>query len=220
MSSLLKIFISKFSALIFPHRCPFCLALTDSEHFACDKCKKDIPANGVFQGVGGYRCCSALLYHGKFKQAVLRFKFKGKTEYAKPFARLIYDEIKRSYPDTEFDYITYVPMYKKDEKKRGYNQCELIANELSELTGIECIKALNKKKHTKPQHKLPAKERKTNLKGAFEAVNIYKVENSTILLLDDIVTTGSTLSECAKTLQKAKPAQICCATLISVANLY
>lgn len=211
---------SKIISLIFPNRCPFCFSLIKDSEYSCDKCSKTFPPNGICQGVGGYRCISALPYHGKFKRAVINFKFHNKTRYAKHLSHILAKDIKHSYEDIVFDYITYVPMHAKDLKKRGYNQCELLAKELSKELNIPYKETLIKIKRTKPQHTLSAQKRRQNLKGAFRVIDKNLINNKTVLLIDDIVTTGTTLSECSKTLQKANPSQIYCATVLTTANLY
>lgn len=207
--------------VVYPSRCPFCRRPIPCMDFACKKCKKDIPVHGYFQGVkGGLQCCSPLFYHGKFRRAILNFKFKKKIRYSSCFAMLIYTQIQKSYPDFIFDYITYVPLHINDEKKRGFNQSQLIAQDLSALMGIECIPTLKKIKQTQQQHKLSASERRKNLKGAFKVIDKETVKGKYILLIDDIITTGTTLYECSKALEKAKPIQICCATVLTTAHLY
>lgn len=206
---------------IYPNRCLFCRTLIDEDKVLCASCHKKLPVHGVCQGTrGGYRCSAAFIYHGKPKHAVLRFKFKGKTSFAEKFAQLLATDVKRSYEDMIFDYITYVPMHKKAKKKRGYNQSELLAKELSKILGIPCVETLTKIKHTKPQHKLKSKERLKNLKGVFKITDKNLIKDKSILIIDDIITTGTTLGECAKTLQKANPSLICCETILTTARLY
>ena len=208
-------------AFLYPSLCPFCLSVIDTDEYACKECKSDMPPYGVFQGVNdGYRCCSPLVYDGKFRNALILFKFKRKKQYTKAFARIMYEQVQKSYPDYVFDYITYVPMHRKDKKKRGFNQSQLLAKELSKLMNIGCFSTLVKIKQTTPQHKLEGKERRTNLRGAFKIIDKSLINGRHILIVDDVVTTGSTLYECSKTLEKGKPSQICCATLLSTAHLY
>lgn len=222
MLSIFQKLISSFKFSLYPDRCPYCNKIVENQECACSKCKKDIPSIGITQGVAsGYRCCSPLTYNGKFKRAVLNFKFRNRTQYSPQFAYLLAKQIKQSYPDMIFDYITYVPMHKKDLRKRGYNQSELLARDLSELLQIPYKETLEKTKQIKPQHETKSvSERRANIKGAFKVIDKSKIKGKSILLLDDIVTTGATLGECAKVLDKAKPAFIRCVTLLSVANLY
>lgn len=94
-------------------------------------------------------------------------------------------------------------MRKKDIYKRGYNQCRLIANEVAQLTDKPCVGFLKKIRDTKPQKTLKASERVLNVKDAFCCLNEKIAKGRSILIVDDISTTGSTLSEAAKTLKKA-----------------
>ena len=202
--------------LLFPQRCPYCRELVEKTEYACKKCGKEMPEDGIYQGIlGGYRCASRLPYIGRYRRAVLNFKFRDKVQHKNQFAQIMYKEVQRYYKDMVFDYVTFVPMHKRALKKRGYNQSRLLAEELSSLMGIPCVKVIEKTKHTKAQHKLNAKKRKTNLNGAFKVIDKSRIKGRSILLVDDIVTTGSTLAECSKTINKAKPQLICCLTLLS-----
>ena len=204
---------------LFPNRCPYCKQIIPPYDYACDRCKKEIPVLGFFRGVKGeFQCSSPLMHCGTFRKALLGFKFKNKTQFAPDFAQLIYKQIQESYSDYIFDMITYIPMHKKDEQKRGYNQSQLLANELSKLMKIPCVNTLRKVKRTRPQHNLPAVQRRNNLNGAFRIIDKNIVKGKTILIIDDVITTGSTLFECSKTLKKGNTAQICCATLATAVD--
>lgn len=220
MSKLKKLF-KLITASLHPERCPYCHRVIKEDNYACKKCKKSFPQFGIFQGVkGGYKCSSVFPYKGKYKRAVLSFKFRRKTRYAPQLAVVLSSNIKRNYENMVFDLITYVPMHKKPLRKRGYNQSELLAKELSKIMGIPCVGLLEKTKNTKPQCNLSAKERRNNLKGVFKLTDKKRVSGRCILIIDDIVTTGTTLGECASALQKGNPAHICCATILATANLY
>lgn len=101
----------------------------------------------------------------------------------------------------KYDIILVVPISKKREKERGYNQSELIAKEISKIISVKIEKKiLYKVKNTKPQSTLNKQQRQENAKGAYIAKNTSKIENKKILIIDDIYTTGNTVSECAKML--------------------
>lgn len=210
-----------FTSFLFSNRCPYCSRIIEKDELCCQKCEKALPKHGVCQGVaGGYRSTAPLVYHGRYRRALINYKFNDKQHYSKAFAKLMANDIKRSYPDMIFDYITFVPMHKKPLKKRGFNQSELLANELSRELSVPCIETLTKVKNTKPQHTLKGRKRLNNLKGAFKVIDKKTLFNRSVLLIDDVVTTGTTLGECSKTLMKAKPSHICCAALLSTAHLY
>lgn len=213
LAKIKKIFVS-WGKTLYPDRCPYCGTLIDNGKIACKSCEDNIPSNGILKGIsGGFRCVSTFVFDGKPKRAIVHFKFRRKTQYAKQLAVVMHKEVVRSYPDMIFDVITYVPLHKHSQFMRGYNQCELLAKELSKLLKIPYKPLLIKKKATKPQHKLKADKRADNLKGVFSITDKKEIKDKLILLIDDIITTGATLAECTKTLCKAKPANIYCLTL-------
>ena len=129
-------------------------------------------------------------------------------------------DIENAYCGDEFDFITAVPMHKKDLKKRGYNQSALLAKELGKRLDLPYRETIDKIKQTKKQHNLKYNERKTNLNGAFKVIDKDAVKGKRILIIDDIITSGYTLGNCCKVLSRAKPALICCATIASAQNKY
>jgi len=102
-------------------------------------------------------------------------------------------------PFGDFGLITYVPMSRRDRRNRGFNQAQLLAKGLGERIGIPVCKTLAKVQETTPQAALPARERRRNLRGAFQLIRSAKEK---ALLVDDIYTTGSTVEECARTLKQ------------------
>lgn len=135
--------------------------------------------------------------------AVYRFKYNNKRSYAGIFA----EELARRYGEQlkiwKIDEIIPIPLHSSRKRKRGYNQAELIAQELSVLTGIPCRSdVLFRIKKTKPQKELDDEERKRNLTGAFAVSGIWRAPQN-ILLIDDIYTTGSTMERAAKMLKMA-----------------
>lgn len=108
-----------------------------------------------------------------------------------------------------YDTIIPVPISQKRRKERGYNQSELIAKEIARNVGIDCnTTCLFKVKNIVEQSKLNKEERQKNIQGVYKLHNQKKITDKKILLIDDIYTTGSTVNECAKTLQQAKPKKI------------
>ncbi len=122
------------------------------------------------------------------------------------------EAIRIAYKSECFDVITYVPLHKIRQKERGYNQSELLARELSYLLELplECL--LVKTKNNPPQHTTDAKHRSENVKNVYKVKDEARIENRRILLIDDIITTGNTLGECARMLKLAKAEKVCCAT--------
>lgn len=203
-------------AALFPQRCLFCRSFIPAGSDYCDKCQKQLPETVYNKyAVGGVRCCSPLLYKGEYANAVKRMKYGGKKNYARPLALLAAGAAARVYDLSSFDYVTCVPMHKRSLRKRHFNQAEELAVEFCALTGLEYINTLENHKQNKPQHSMHRSERASNVKGVFRVLDKSVVSGKKILLVDDIITTGNTLGECARLLKKAGCAQVCCVTVCS-----
>ncbi len=107
-------------------------------------------------------------------------------------------------------------MTKKAEKKRGYNQSQLICKQLSRLSGIPACEALIKKRDTEQQKSLGRREREENLTGCFSVIEKEKIAGKKVLLLDDVMTTGATIGEISAVLKKAGAACVYVLTVTSV----
>ena len=106
------------------------------------------------------------------------------------------------------DIVTWVPMSKYKERRRGYNQSELLARSLADDLGLGAAPLLRKTRHTHDQNRLPGRERRKNNVGAFASVSSSSIAGMRVLLVDDIYTTGSTVADCAVALRKAKVAAV------------
>ncbi len=152
--------------------------------------------------------CESLLPHDAKKfNAVNRFKFNEKTAYARKYATVICDFLDIEIIN-DYDTITFVPMTYKKESDRGFNQAELFAKSLSKIVGVPYEKLLYKVKESRIQHELSAKDRAENVKGVYKAEG--EIMDKNIILVDDIITTGSTLCECTKELYLAGAKHIKC----------
>jgi len=110
--------------------------------------------------------------------------------------------------------VVAVPLHPKKLKKRGFNQAKLIANILAERKGMEFMEgSLVKIKNTPPQTSLMAGERERNVKGTFGIKKADRIAGKTVLLMDDVYTTGSTLRECSAVLKKAGAREVRALTL-------
>lgn len=146
-------------------------------------------------------------YSGPIREAIHDFKYRGKTALAAPLADLLTaysNNPAHGLPLGEIELIVPVPLHAVRAWRRGYNQSALLAEELGKVSGIPFAELLQRTRHTIPQVELEAGERAQNVQGAF-AINprqwprYSKVES--ILLIDDVSTTGSTLEECARILK-------------------
>jgi ComF family protein len=155
---------------------------------------------------------SALVYSGGC--VVLIHKFKSGSPYLKDyFCDLLIKKLETFPP---FDYITYIPMTEKSEQKRGYNQSKLIAKELSHRLKIKTVDCLVKTHDTPEQKHLNARERENNLEGCFKVEERDKIKGKTLLLVDDVLTTGATANTATKKLLNAGCACVYFASVASV----
>ena len=179
------------------HRCLCCGVPLADESDYCNRCQYE---RGAF-----VKNRSPLVYEGETKKMIYSLKFAKKKYLAETLGALMADEFLDC--DMKADIIVFVPMTESEQKKRGFNQSELLANEVGKRLNIPVLPALVKIKDTKAQKELQGKDRASNLEGAFACV-FEQVKNRTILLVDDIFTTGATANECAKTLLKAKAREV------------
>lgn len=213
---------SKLARLLFPDRCPLCNKLIEPDELVCKTCTQLLRSkrSPIIGGAMGYRCVSSFLYDGMVRRMIVRLKFYRGTQHADRIAALLNEDICKVYNAYHFDLITAVPMHPNDLKKRGYNQSRLIAQSLSRQTGIPYCDTLIKIKRTGPQHRLKRTERLNNLSGAFVPIDNAVVRGKSILIIDDVITSGATLGQCCRTLNGTKPALICCATVAAAQQAY
>ncbi len=204
-----------FLSLIYPQRCPYCDRLITYEKIACDDCKKEFPETySMNYAKGGFPCCSPFFYKDGFREAVIRFKFHNRRGYSQNLAVVLSDCIKKYYDPGAIDYITYVPMFPLKQRMRGYNQSKLLAGDIGKELGIPFNTFLKKVKDNEPQHTCTSKaQRRENVKGVYKTVNTENIKGKTVLIIDDIITTGYTLGECCRVLERKSKAKIICATL-------
>lgn len=184
---------------------------------ACEACSKKLPqtAYGRF-AVGGIPCVAALPYTAEYAEAVKCFKYKKRAEYTLPFAMLLVGRINTYYEEKDFDFVTAVPMHKKTKRKNHFDHAERLAKMCAELMNLPYKPVLEKHKQGVPQHTLKRSQREKNVKGMFRVKDAEAVKGSHVLLIDDIITTGNTLGECAKVLKKGGCRRVSCAALSTV----
>lgn len=205
--------------LLYPTRCVLCRRfLSPGRPRICPQCLERVPKTedgGRRKGDYFSECISALYYEGDVRQALHRYKFDGVQAYSDAFGQLlascIYEHL-----EGEYDILSWVPLDPKRRHERGYDQAELLAREAGRRLRREPVRVLRKKRGIRPQSATGAPEkRKANIAGAYRVADPAVVKGKRILLVDDIVTTGSTLSECAKTLLLAGAEDVRCATVAS-----
>lgn len=204
-------------AVLFPERCPYCNKVIEFEEASCEACAKGLFRDPLKKNTsGGYPCVSAVPYNEPYKNGIWGLKFSDSVQFAPQLARVMAKAIEKSYRVGEIDALTYIPLHPKRQKERGYNQSELLARELSYLLEIPLESLLVKTKNNPPQHETEAANRRENVKGVYEVKDKAYVTGKRILLIDDIITTGSTLGEAAKMLTLAGAEQVFCATFACV----
>lgn len=203
--------------LIYPPRCAFCRRLLDrQEKGVCRFCRPKlpyVPADGQVQHFRNVdKCLSPLYYHGSVKDSLHRYKFGGATAYADIYSEFIVKCIDEN--QISCDSITWVPLSRRRLRKRGYDQAELLAKLIAKHLGQRPVRLLKKLRDTPPQSRTgSAEKRRANIAGAYACLRPALVQGKRILLVDDIVTTGATLSEAAKVLKNAGAKEVICATL-------
>lgn len=116
------------------------------------------------------------------------------------------------------DAVAYVPMLKKDQRKRGFNQTELLAREFSALTGLRVISAAEKRRPTAKQAALDRADRLKNMENTFRVADKAAVAGLNILILDDVTTTGATANALAAELKKSGAEKVFVLTVASVSG--
>jgi len=210
-------FLSSVLDLLFPPKCVFCRkVLSKGEHGLCASCNESLPFTDDFGKQDGefYDFCIAPLYYKDFvRKSILRYKFSGASAYAETYGRLLAKCI-RECPDAKYDIITWVPLSTKRERSRGYDQAMLLALATALELDDVAVETLKKHKDVQAQSELGGKdERSANISGAYEVTDTELIAGKRVLIIDDVVTTGSTLNECAKKLLSTGASSVICAAL-------
>ena len=210
-------FISSLIDLLFPPKCVFCgKLLAGSDSGFCEKCAETLPftKNGGEQSGDFFDACvSPLYYRDNVRKSILRFKFRGAAGNADAYAIVLADCIRKNLAG-KYDMISWVPLSKDREKTRGYDQAMLLALGVALRLDDVAVETLTKPINVPAQSSLTDKaERKANISGAYTVADEELIAGRKILLIDDIVTTGSTLSECARILLTAGAESVVCAAL-------
>jgi ComF family protein len=159
-------------------------------------------------------------YKGSLREVIHRWKYQESSYLSGLFGEWMEKGLRQYWPPSFFDLFIPVPLHKKRLKERGFNQALLLAKELSHRTGIPYRKkAIQKIKYTLPQVKLGIAEREKGVKGAFHLVEKEVLRGKTILLIDDVYTTGATANECSKILLAGGAARVDVFTLAHALKL-
>lgn len=196
--------------MIYPPVCGICGKLCEDD--ICKKCQVNL-VNNIQIGTDEYKLDDTkyfnehiyiFKYDGIMREKILQYKFHDKTYLYKMFSKIITNNQKIYEKIKDYDIIIPVPIHKKRKIERGYNQCELIAKNIS----IKCNLSLNttslqKEKNTVAQSTLSKQDREENIRNAYICRNKELIRNKNILIFDDVYTTGNTVNECSKALKNA-----------------
>lgn len=177
--------------------CFRCGKTLQSETEFCLDCKDN---EALFFG----RIRAAGVYRQVLREGIHLFKYSGRTFLGRDLAMLLGDTFEKNFTLSLPDYLIPVPLYKKQKRKREYNQSEILAHYLGKKYGVTVLpKALERVKATAPQFELNKTQRRANIKNAFAVNRKTDFTGKQILLIDDICTTGSTINECARVLKES-----------------
>ena len=225
----MKDFLSDIASLIYPRVCVACNGnLFKHEQHICNKCyitlpktnyhlQKDNPLQRIFFGRAEVSAASSFLFFhkkGMVQKMLHALKYKGKPEVAQLLGKWYAEDLKQNNTLPAFDYIIPVPLHKKRQQKRGYNQSEYFAKGLNEILGIPILTNVLTKKHfTETQTHKTREERTENIMQSFSIENVEVINNKNILLVDDVITTGATLEACMIQLQKSATVNVSVASI-------
>lgn len=206
-------------ALLFPPKCVLCGKLLRSQETdLCHTCRTEIrdfqrPRKKI-PFVAQWR--ALWYYEGGVRSSLLRYKFHNKRSYSVVYGRLLAMKIAQEYPD-DFDILTWVPVSQARKRKRGYDQVELLADAVAEELQLTKIPTLTKIRDNPPQSGISGlAQRKANVLNVYQVLSKDTVAGKRILLLDDIITTGATVSECARILLTAGAKEVICAAVAAI----
>lgn len=202
--------------LLFPPKCVLCRSLlTKDQTDLCSHCRTHAPEfpdakmklSFIAQWTGIW------YYKENVRASLLRYKFGGRRSYASAYGKLLAMKLQRMGWD-DMDLITWVPISKQRRFRRGFDQSERIARIVAQELGLPLVATAKKIRHTKPQSTMgDAAHRRANILGAYRVTDPMVLKGKRILLIDDIVTTGATASECSRVLLTAGAKEVKLATV-------
>lgn len=236
----LEIIFDKILSFFLPRTCFCCGADLKTKHILCSDCLNKVEnvkglicaRCGMPLNSGGHYCyncrgskaakykCSfirsALKFNEPTRALVHAFKYEKYLNIAPFFAEVMYRTYRKNPEFREAEFLVPVPIHKKRQRKRGFNQAEVLAKHLSKICGIPVLNALVRTKNTASQTKLTRQERKENILDAFALVEGTegKIKKRAFILIDDVCTTGATLEECARVLKAAGAREVLALTAL------
>lgn len=200
------------TGLLYPPKCPFCgRVLAGGREGICPRCVSSLPrtAAGDVKTVSGCRRCLApLWYRDGAVEAVHRYKFLGGQEHAALLGSLMAECLAERWEEP-LDAVTWAPLHVRRLRERGYDQAGLLALEVGTRLGLRVVPLLEKVRDAPPQSGLEEeRDRRANVRGAYRVREGAVCAGLRLVLVDDVITTGATLSECAGALMEAGAASV------------
>ena len=202
--------------LLFPSKCVLCRNLLKrGETDLCRDCRENVrvysKGNLKLQFLDSW--AAVWYYEDSVRGSLLRYKFNGQRSYAQSYGRILAMRLLREYPEG-FDVLTWVPISPQRRLRRGYDQVELLAKAVGRELSMEPVRTLRKIRNNPPQSGLSTHaQRRANVTGVYRVAKNVPIEGKRVLILDDILTTGATVSECARLLKTAGAASVCCGVM-------
>lgn len=221
-------------AAVYPDRCFLCGRVIEYQTELCSDCKKTktlireeictscaLPKkkcncknkSNFYNGI-----TAPFLYKDEARHGIWRWKFRNRRSSTDSFALMIASAVNRNLKSVSFDVVTFIPQTAKEKEKRGYNQGEILANSVAGIMNLPCKPLLKKLYETERQHNLLKVERSGNIFGVFNVSDKAFVDGKSVLIIDDIKTSGATLNECAKMLVLNNAKSVYCAVIAVAEN--
>ena len=208
--------VTGFWEILFPPKCVLCKTpLAKEETDLCRHCRETVPEYSERKIKLSFLAQWTGLWYYKdtVRESILRYKFGGRRSYGEIYGRLLAMKLQKEGWD-DGSVLTWVPISRQRKFRRGYDQVELFARVLARELDLALIPTLRKIRNNKPQSIMgDAAHRRANVLGAYVVTNPDAVRGKRVLLLDDIITTGATASECARMLLTAGAKEVKLATL-------
>ena len=202
--------------LLFPPKCVFCgKVMNDPGEGVCPVCMKELPWSDGRPRKADFvsRITAPLYYEGTVRDSFLRYKFHAASARGAVYGRLVGAELLRR-EAADFDVLTWAPLNRYRKRRRGYDQAQLIAESAAAELGTTAVPVLEKIRNAPPQSGLRTPEkRRANVSGCYIVPDPGLVADKRVLIVDDVITTGATVSECARMLMLAGARDVCAASL-------
>ena len=201
--------------LLFPPRCAFCGKLLPiGRKDICPDCAKNLPyieSGKILRKVGNHTCAVTFYYEDMVRKGIHALKFQKRSARAKAFAPYLVETVAGELGG-EFDAVTYVPISVQRRISRGFDQTQLLAKHAAAAWGVPLERTIRKKRNNPPQSGLKSMQaRRENVQDVYCACPHASIAGRRFLIIDDITTSGSTLSVCADLLLAEGAASVLCA---------